>query len=110
MTSAKTTTGLQGRDHHDERWAAHTQPVDDGPDLIVIRSIDGKLVLDNDDAVALATWILRNTRRTRNAALTLEQPDEPKPINCDVCGKPLGMTTALEIVDRLCAACWEKAW
>lgn len=103
-------SSLQGQDSDGERWAAHTQPLDTSENLIVIRSIDGKLVLDNDDAVALATWILRNTRRTRDVALTLEQPDEPHTIACRGCSKPLGMTTALEIVDGLCPGCWEKSW
>lgn len=108
---------IQGTDHNDDRWAAHLTPAiaeDQHPDLITIRTLDGNLHLNHEDAAALAAWLLVAT----GAELTIAPDaitealgiDEPKPVACSGCGKPLGMTTALEIVDGLCSSCWEKAW
>ncbi|MDO5677480.1 MAG: hypothetical protein Q4G35_08250 [Propionibacteriaceae bacterium] len=69
-------SGLQGRDFDGERWAAHTQPLDTSENLIVIRSVDGKVILNELDALRLAAWIMRNVRRYRGGAATLIATDD----------------------------------
>ena len=108
---------IAGVDHDGERWAAHLTdafPEDGQPALIILRTLDGNLQLTHDDAAELAAWLLVAT----GAELTIAPDaiaealgaDAAQPVTCNYCGKPLGMTTALEVVDRLCPTCWEKAW
>ena len=55
MITTNTPRRIDGRDIHDDRWAAHVCPSD--PGIVIVRTIDGVAHLELADIASIAQWL-----------------------------------------------------